>query len=107
MLRPAKAPRTPRNESRDRRERQEHREPSSPWGPSQPEVGRLKSYKQPSGPRCQGGAPAAQRGRTALTPGWRLLRDGDKEAEHEQRTLGTSATWKAPSMGPTKAPRPP
>jgi hypothetical protein len=29
--------------------------------------------EQPSGPRGQGGAPAAKRGRTTLTPGWRLL----------------------------------
>ncbi len=31
--------------------------------------------QQASGPRGQGGAPAAKRGRTTLTPGWRLLRD--------------------------------
>ncbi len=31
--------------------------------------------EQAAGPRGQGGAPAAKRGRTTLTPGWRLLRD--------------------------------
>ena len=30
--------------------------------------------EQSSGPRGQGGAPGAKRGRTTLTPGWRLLR---------------------------------
>jgi len=30
--------------------------------------------EQAAGPRCQRGAPAAKRGRTTLTVGWRLLR---------------------------------
>jgi hypothetical protein len=34
----------------------------------------MVATEQATGSRCQGGAPAAKRGRTTLTPGWRLLR---------------------------------
>jgi len=39
-----------------------------------PEVRRSHEAQQATGPRGQGGAPAAKRGRTTLIPGWRLLR---------------------------------
>src|SRR6266508_4278476 len=43
-------------------------------GASDRRSGVLFAAEQASGPRGQGGAPAAKRGRTTLTPGWRLLR---------------------------------
>ena len=44
-------------------------------GRVEPEVRRMDEIEQATGPWGQGGAPAAKRGRTTLTPGWRLLHD--------------------------------
>ena len=44
------------------------------WGAPNRRFGAWLPVEQAAGPRGQGGAPAAKRGRTTLTPGWRLLR---------------------------------